>query len=156
MISLRQLLDEMIKMRASDLHISAGFIQRWKRADIHRETELAQPGLTTGGFVANTENVAKYMQDLSILDIRADVGLFHDLALVFRLPVILSNSQSMEDLDGSTKNPQRLQDPTGAQLFSVPFKSPTRSGIDYFAVGLDWAVLNQQRNYTKPTWVIGV
>src|SRR4249920_2635268 len=52
-----------------DLHISAGFIQRWKRADIHRETELAQPGLTTGGFVANTENVARYMQDMSILDI---------------------------------------------------------------------------------------
>ncbi len=138
-----------------DLHITAGFIQRWKRADIHRETELNQPGLSTGGFVANTENVARYMQDLSILDIRADVGLFHDLALVFRLPIILSDARSLGDLDGSTKNPQRLQDPTGAALFPVPFQSPTRSGIDYFAVGLDWAVLNQQRNSTKPTWVIG-
>ena len=139
-----------------DLHISAGFIQRWKRADIHRESELSQPGLTTGGFVANTENVARFQQDVSILDVRADVGLFHDLALIFRLPVILSDAQSLSDLDGSTKNPQRLQDPTGTALFPVPFKSPTRSGIDYFAVGLDWAVLNQQRNPTKPTWVIGV
>ncbi len=139
-----------------DLHISAGFIQKWKRADIHRETELSQPGLSTGGFVANTENVARYMQDMSILDLRADVGIFRDLALIFRLPIILSNSQSLGDLDGSSKNPQRLQDPTGAPLFTVPFASPTRSGIDYFAVGLDWAVLNQQRDWTKPTWVIGV
>jgi hypothetical protein len=139
-----------------DLHISAGFVQKWKRADIHRETELNQPGLSTGGFVANTENVARYMQDMSILDLRADVGIFRDLALIFRLPIILSNSQSLGDLDGSSKNPQRLQDPTGAPLFTVPFQSPTRSGIDYFAVGLDWAVLNQQRDWTKPTWVIGV
>lgn len=139
-----------------DLHISVGFMQKWKRADIHRETELSQPGLSTGGFVANTENVARYMQDMSILDLRADVGIFRDLALIFRLPIILSNSQSLGDLDGSTKNPQRLQDPTGTPLFTVPFASPTRSGIDYFAVGLDWAFLNQQRDWTKPTWVLGV
>ncbi len=139
-----------------DLHISVGFMQQWKRADIHRETELSQPGLSTGGFVANTENIAKYMQDLSVLDLRADIGIFRDLALIFRLPIILSNAQSLSDLDGSTKNPQRLQDPTGATIFPVPFSSPTRSGIDYFAVGLDWAMLNQQRDWTKPTWVLGV
>ncbi len=139
-----------------DLHLSVGFVQQWKRADIHRESELNQPGLSTGGFVANTENIAKYMQDLSVLDLRADVGIFRDLALIFRLPIILSNSQSLGDLDGSSKNPQRLQDPTGTALFPVPFTSPTRSGIDYFAVGLDWAMLNQQRDWTKPTWVLGV
>ncbi len=139
-----------------DLYLYAGFTQIWKRADIHRETELNQPGLSTGGFVANTENIARYSQDLSILNVGADIGIFRDLALVFRLPIILSNAQSLGDLDGSSKNPQRLQDPSGAQLFSVPFQSPTRSGIDYFSVGLDWAVTNQQRDSTKPTWVIGV
>ncbi len=139
-----------------DLHIYAGFIQRWKRADIHRETELNQPGLTTGGFVANTENIARYSQDQSILNVGADIGIFRDLALIFRLPIILSDSRGLADLDGSTKNPQRLQDPTGAPLFQVPFQSPTRSGIDYFAVGIDWAIINQQRNWTKPTWVIGL
>jgi hypothetical protein len=53
-------------------------------------------------------------------------------------------------------NPQRLQDSAGQQIFKVPFKSPTRSGVDYFAVGLDYAILNQQRDYTKPTWIVGV
>ncbi len=139
-----------------DLHITVGFTQTWKRADIHRETELNQPGLSTGGFVANTENIARYSQDLSVLDVGADIGLFRDLALVFRLPIILSDSRSLGDLDGSVNNPQRLQDPTGATLFKVPFQSPTRSGIDYFSVGLDWAITNQQRDWTKPTWAIGI
>ena len=137
-----------------DLYIYAGFVQRWKRADIHRQTELNQPGLSTGGFVANTENVARYSQDVSTLELGADVGIFHDFGLTFRLPIILSDSRSLGDLNGSTQNPQRLQDPTGAQIFSVPFQSPTRSGIDYLSVGLAWAITNQQRDRTKPTWVI--
>ncbi len=139
-----------------DLYLYAAFSQTWKRADIHRQTELNQPGLSTGGFVANTENVARFSQDVSVLDVGAEIGLFHDLALTFRMPIILSDSRELSDLNGSSQNPQRLMDPTGAQLFSVPFKSPTRSGIDYIAVGLDWAVANQQRDRTKPTWVLGV
>ncbi len=139
-----------------DLHIYAGFTQRWKRADIHRETALNQPGLSTGGFVANTENVARFSEDTSVLNVGAEIGLFRDLALTFRLPIILSDSRSLGDLNGSSQNPQRLQDPSGGSLFSLPFTSPTRSGIDYFAVGLDWAVTNQQRDWTKPTWLIGL
>jgi hypothetical protein len=139
-----------------DLHIYAAFIQSWKRADIHRETALSQPGLSTGGFVANTENVARFSEDTSVLDVGADIGLFHDLALVFRMPIILSDSRTLGDLNGSSQNPQRLQDPTGAQLFNVPFQSPTRSGLDYLAIALDWAPSDQQRDHTKPTWVLGV
>lgn len=86
-----------------DLHIYAGFTQRWKRADIHRETALNQPGLTTGGFVANTENVARFSEDTSILNVGAEIGIFRDLALTFRLPIILSDSRSLGDLDGSSK-----------------------------------------------------
>lgn len=139
-----------------DLHITAGFQQFWKRAAIHRETELNQPGLSSGGFVPFTENVAAFSQNTSLLNLGVDVGLFRDLALTFRLPIILSDSRELSDLDGSTRNPERLNDGTGTPLFQVPFQSPTRSGIDYFAVGLNFAALNQQRDVTKPTWVIGV
>src|SRR5207237_119708 len=59
-------------------------------------------------------------------------------------------------LNGSSTNPERLRDPNGETLFSVPFKSPQRSGIDYILFGLDWAILNQQRDWTKPTWVVGL
>jgi hypothetical protein len=69
----------------------------------------------------------------------------------------VSDSRELGDLDGSQSNPQRLQDPTNGQpIFSLPFKSPTRSGIDYFSVGLNYAIMNQQRDFTKPTWVVGV
>ena len=140
-----------------DVHLSLGFRQSWKHSNIRRETSLFQPGLSTGGFVARTENVASYSQSTSTLDIGADIGIFRDLAVTFRLPLILSDSRQLDDLDGASKNPQRLADPTGnGQLFSVPFKSPSRSGVDFFSVGLDYAILNQQRDHTKPTWVVGV
>jgi hypothetical protein len=139
-----------------DLHLVLGFSQMWKNANIRRETQLFQPGLTTGNFVARTENVAKFSQSISTLNVGGDVGIYRDLAFVFRLPIILSDTRSLGDLDGSSNNPQRLQDPSGAQMFKVPFSSPTRSGIDWFSVGLNYAIFNQQRDFTKPTWVVGV
>ncbi len=140
-----------------DFSMSLGFRQSWKHSNIRRETSLFQPGLSTGGFVARTENVASYSQSTTTLDIGADIGIFRDLAFALRIPLILSDTRQLDDLDGSSKNPERLADPSGAgQLFSVPFKSPSRSGVDFFSLGLDYAILNQQRDFTKPTWVVGV
>ncbi len=129
--------------------------QSWKSANIRRETSLAQNGLSTGGFTAANENVASYSQSLTVLEVGGDVGIYKDLALSLRLPLILADSRELSDLDGSSRNPQRLQDPSGEQLFSLPFRSPTRSGVDWFSVGLNYAVFNQARDETKPTWVIG-
>jgi hypothetical protein len=139
-----------------DLNLTLGFIQSFKHADIRRETDLFQPGLSTGGFTPHSENVASYSQSTSTLMLGADIGIFRDLALIVRLPIILSDSASLGDLNGSSANPQRLQDYNGAQLFTVPFKGPTRSGVDWFSTGLDYAIFNQQRDSTKPTWVLGV
>ncbi len=142
---------------AFDLNLMVGFHQSWKSASIRRETNISQPGLSTGGVLSANENIASYKQTTSTLDMGADVGIYKDLALIFRLPLILSDNRSLGDLNGSSKvQSQILADPTGGQLFSIPFKSPTRSGIDYFSLGMDWAIFNQQRDWTKPTWVIGV
>ncbi len=140
-----------------DLHLTLGFRQSWKHSNIRRESSLFQPGLSTGGFVARTENVAEYSQSTSTLDFGADIGIFQDLGLILRVPFILSDTRQLDDLDGAAKNTQRLADPVnGAPLFTVPFKSPSRSGVDFFSVGIDYAILNQQRDFTKPTWVVGV
>lgn len=138
-----------------DATLSLTLRQQWKAANIRRETALSQGGLSSGGFVARTENVARYSQSTSVLEIGGDIGLFRDLALSLRLPLILSDTRELGDLDGSSRNPQRLQDPSGDPLFSVPFKSPQRSGVDWFGVGLNYAIFNQMRDDTKPTWVIG-
>jgi hypothetical protein len=143
-----------------DLNLVLGFSQSWKHAKIRRETQLFQPGLATGNFIPATENIATYSSAQSTLLVGADVGIYKDLALILRVPVILGWSQSLGDLNGSAAviqaNPALLADPSGGQLFSVPFSSPTRSGVDYIAAGLDWAIYNQQRDDTKPTWVIGI
>lgn len=139
-----------------DLNLTLGFQQTWKHSNIHRETSLNQPGLSSGGYVASTENIASYTRTTSTLQTGADIGIYKDLALIFRLPIILSDSQSLGDLNGSSQIPTLLQDSSGGTLFSVPFKSPTRSGIDWFSFGIDWAIYNQQRVPTKPTWVVGV
>lgn len=138
-----------------DANLLLTFRQQWKSANIRRESALQQPGLATGGFVPANENVASYSQSTSVLEVGADVGVFRDLALSFRLPIILADTRELSDLDGSTRNPERLQDPSGEQLFTVPFKSPTRSGIDWFSVAVNYAIFNQQRDETKPTWVVG-
>lgn len=129
--------------------------QTWKSANIRRETSLAQNGLSSGNYTSAAENVASYSQSTTTLEVGGDIGLHRDLALSVRLPLILADSRELAGLDGSSRNPQRLQDPSGAQLFSVPFKSPTRSGVDYFSVALGYAIMNQTRDDTKPNWVIG-
>ena len=141
-----------------DLNLVLGFTQSWKNAKIRRESTLFQPGLSQGGFVPATENIASYSSSMSTLLVGADVGIYHDLALILRVPIILSWSQSLGDLNGSAAIAgQTLQDPQGGgQLFGVPFTSPTRSGVDYISGGIDWAISNQQRDSTKPTWVIGI
>ena len=139
-----------------DLNLLLGFEQTWKSANIRRETAINQPGLSTGGFVAATENIASYSQQVSTLNMGADIGIYRDLAITFRVPLILADNRSLGDLGGSSAFPQLLADPAGGRLFSVPFKSPTRSGVDFIAAGLDWAIFNQQRDWTKPTWMLGV
>src|SRR5580704_16600025 len=139
-----------------DLNLLVGFHQAWKHANIRRESSITQ--LSNGGFVPANANIATYSSSMSTLDVGADVGIYRDFALILRVPVILSWSQSLGSLDGSSAvDPILLADPQGGTpLFSVPFSSPSRSGIDYISGGLDWAIYNQQRDPTKPTWVIGV
>ncbi len=143
-----------------DLNLSLGFHQSWESGKIRRESYLGPDGLESNqnvGFTHNIENVASYKHSISTLNMRADVGLYKDLGLFFRLPLILADDRSLDDLEGSQKPVNapfgRASDSaTGDPLFRLPFNSPTRSGIDYIAIGLRWSVFNQHRDPTKPTW----
>src|SRR5450432_2289519 len=140
-----------------DLNLSLGYESTWTSSVIRRESSVAQPGLTSGGFTQNNMNAAAYKQTTSRLLTRADVGLYKDIALVFRVPIILSDDRSLGGVDGSeTQQSVALAGQPGEQLFSLPFKAPTRSGIEYLAVGIDAGIMNQARDATKPTWVIGI
>jgi hypothetical protein len=135
-----------------DLHLSLGYQHTWKNAKIYRETAAAQ--IATGGFTPSNMNVAKYEQDTARLNTRADIGLYKDIALVIRMPVILSDDRSLKENGGGLQSNTLVGAP-GEQLFMMPLKAPTRSGIEYLAFGLDFGLMNQARNPNKPTWNIG-
>jgi hypothetical protein len=144
-----------------DINISLGFDFASKSARILRETSVYQPGLTTGGYTANTLNVADYSESTARLIPRIDVGIYKDLALYLKLPLILSHSRELAGVNGSenvpaNQNPALAGAPVDGALFSLPFRSPTRSGIEYIGVGLDLNIFAQHRDRTKPTWLLGV
>ena len=139
-----------------DLKLSLGYDYTRRTAPIRRETSIYQPGLSTGGYISDELNVAEYQESTSRLQTRAEVGLYKDIALLLRMPVILSHSRKLSDLEGSADtNAFNTQGVVGESLFSVPFESPTRSGIEYLAVGFDFGLMNQTRDWTNPTWVFG-
>lgn len=148
-----------------DIHLSLGYQYSAQSARISRETFIGganNPGLTTGNFTSYM-NVAKYSEVTHRLNMRADVGVYKDIGLYIRMPLILNNTRELKGIDGSDGTLQQsaiLQggfDSNGGrqQLFALPFKSPDRSGIEYLALGLDFGIFNQTRDQSKPTWIFG-
>lgn len=139
-----------------DLHLSLGFQQTWKSGKILRETSSDLDQFSSGGYTAGNMNVANYSETISRLNTRADIGLYKDVALIIRLPVILANDRKLEGIGGAGPTSYLVQGLPGEQLFSLPFQSPTRSGIEYLAIGLDVSPMNQTRDPSKPTWTLGL
>lgn len=140
-----------------DANYSIGLSWSSKSATITRETHSSEPEFSSGGYTAANMNVAAYEEVTTRLNQRLDIGLYQDLALIFRLPIILSNDRKLSPIDGSDQQQNTiLQGMPGERLFTIPFDSPTRSGIEYLAVGLDANLLNQWRDPTKPSWRFGI
>jgi hypothetical protein len=139
-----------------DAEFSLGYQHTWKSATIRRETHSSQPQFSSGGYTATNLDVADYSESTSRLNLQLDLGIYHDIALILRAPVILSNDRELTSTGNSGANQNMiLQGLPGERLFDLPFTSPTRSGFEYFAVGVDFGILNQWRDETKPTWVLG-
>ncbi len=141
--------------KAFSLNIGLGFDYSSKSAKILRETSIAGPGLTSGGFTTHLLNVANYAETTARLTPRIDVALYHDIAVHVALPIILSNARSLSQVGGVPPVADALAGAPGETLFSVPFSAPTRSGLQHIAGGLDFDILNQARDRTKPTWLFG-
>src|SRR5258707_6323990 len=87
-----------------DLHLTLGYQYSTRSAHIRRESAInnaANPGLSSGDFTSSEINVATYDETTSRLNTRADIGLYHDIALYLRMPIILSNDRKLSDLNGS-------------------------------------------------------
>jgi hypothetical protein len=134
-----------------DLHFTLGYQHAYKRAAILRETQdpLVDPAAQSG---ITTVEVGDYSETVSRLNVRAELGLYHDLALVLRLPIVLSHRGTLES---DTLAAGALNAAPSEPLFTLPFRSPNRSGVEWLGVGVDWGILNQWREASQPTLLIG-
>ncbi len=135
-----------------DLHFTLGYQQTWKSASVWRETRdpAVNPGTAAG--IARGK-VADYAENVSRLNVRAELGIYHDLALIVRLPIVLSRVSTLE---ARALEESAFSGAPGEALFGLPLSSPNRSGVEYLGVGVDWGILNQWRDAATPTLVVGV
>jgi hypothetical protein len=57
--------------------------------------------------------------------------------------------------DGSNYDRETIASENIDQNLGQGLHLPVRSGLDQLYVGIDWGVVNQERDDTKPTWVVG-
>jgi hypothetical protein len=161
-----------------DIDLSLGWTHEARRAAIKRELE----GQATGGQIA-LRNDLVFRQSRDALRLRADVGVWRDLSLFLALPIVLADDRSL-DFDRSScgfgaapgcideNNATILRDGIlpgfGSPSFGLDsrhqrpfqrpsetvFRGPTRKGLEYLGLGASWALLNQDRDFTHPTWIV--
>ena len=140
-----------------DLNLSIGYERILRRSKIRRESN--NRGVSEDGFIDYVD-LARSTHLENRLVLEGTVGLWHDLQFWTRWPLVLSDTRELTLDSNVTPDRARLRtdcpDASDTCLFDLPFKSPERSGIDAFWVGIDWGILNQLRDETKPTWVLGI
>lgn len=130
-----------------DVYLRVGFVQSRTSGSIRRELTDS----TSAAGIPTFSKIGDYRRTRNVLEVGADVGIYHDLALTFRLPVVLSDSY---DINGPARTIGENSDLSGAGIFDMPYRGPTRSGIDALHMGIAWAPLNQNRVHEVPSWVI--
>ena len=134
-----------------DFNLTATWLHDAHSAAINREYEAS------GGLSLVRD--LKYASTSDTLDLRTDFGILWDVGLHIDLPIIIASSNNLTFDQGVTAmNSTFLRDgiypaPTGTS--STVFQSPTRSGLQYLGLGIQWAAFNQKRDDTKPTWTLG-
>lgn len=155
-----------------DLNLTVGFRNEYSYGNIQRESQTPVSG-DPHRAAQNWVDIAHQTHSRNILDLGLQIGIFRDLMIYGAMPIILSDDRRLGQVAGSAVNPadhlrgplvdadgDLVDDLNGLTadgqdpLFSVPFNSPTRSGLDYIAAGLAWSIFNQNRERELPTWVL--
>ncbi|MCP4604764.1 MAG: hypothetical protein GY847_30295 [Proteobacteria bacterium] len=138
-----------------DLNLSVGYERFQRSATIRRENTDSSADPHNWDYYAY-RTMFKSKQVSHMLHMNLEVGIYKDLSLKFRLPLILNDKRELR-AHSDWNNEWRDLNGDGASdaddaLFRLPLISADRSGVDYFAVGLWWGILDQGRDDTKPNW----
>ncbi len=132
-----------------DLNLTATWLHDVKSALVNRE----QDGPTGIALVKDL----KYAQTRDVLNLRLDFGVLWDVGLRIEAPLVLSDSNHLDfDTGVDAMNSTTVGDliVAGPASGSRVFSSPTRKGFENLGLGVTWAVFNQRRDDTKPTWTL--
>ena len=158
-IAYTDVLDAFEELDPLDVNIGLRYVRTERSATLSRELVDAAEQRTRYVDVANHE------LQRNELALELELGLYRDLMLVFRLPILLGEQQLLRPLSGNACTGGNasdacvaLQEPSapGTSLLdlSEPIVSSRRSGLPSLELGLAWSVLNQFRSPELPTWVL--
>ncbi len=145
--------------------LEAGYQHTQDRAKIVRETHQA------GAVVEVPEMIYVNVDQRLVVDAR--IGLWRDLEFKYILPVVFAQDRSWRFAGGTTdanstatNNCLRangelldvncLSSGVGAQRLFDPHSDSFRGGVGDMTFGLAYAIFNQQRDDTKPMWILGL
>ena len=150
-----------------DVQVSLGFEHRESASSIERET--IDYWSTDGRSNRNFFQVADHSAVVNELALQLDVGVYHDVMVTLRLPVVLGEDQELRPLPGEPCTPENTSDGCDALLepstsgmetplfnLAQPLAAGHRSGLPGIELGAAWAVTNQYRADHLPTWVLRV
>jgi hypothetical protein len=142
-----------------DFDIDVSLVYQHDQSNASIKREVVQ---STGTLLVN-DVLYHHSRDAMLL--RGEVGLVHDLSFFLSGSLVLADQRGL-DLDRSGNCaagncletllrdgflPSTQASPSG-QVFGGPY----RRGFEYLGLGLRWAATNQDRDRTKPTWMVGL
>jgi hypothetical protein len=155
------------------MNIDASFEFTRQRTKILREQLLQQNPAPNPAIPRQYSAELWYTGSDARLNLDVAIGIYRDLQISYRLPIVLARAESWNFVSGTNEsnstiinnclNPQGgLLDPAcptngmgSAPLFGVPAET-LRGGLDNMHFGMAWAFFNQRHDETKPTWVMGI
>ena len=127
-----------------DLNVRLAFRRSRETGTISRQSPSIVPG---------TGEVADYDHRRNVLEVGLDLGVYKDVALYARLPLVLVDSRSLSAPSGAPSTVPGFGGEADS-LFSLPFDSVERSGLESLSVGLAFSPMNQGRRRWQPTWTM--
>jgi hypothetical protein len=164
-----------------DVHLTLAWTHASKFAFIKRESETDTSSLVKDLIYRQTSDVLHMRADFGVLQ---DTSLFVEAPLVLGDARTLELDQSLGSaciypgapnpncvneqnstilrdriLPGYQSTTYGINSPNGGGPFARPdtrvFAGPNRAGFEYLGFGVNWAIFNQARDDTKPTWMLG-
>lgn len=137
-----------------DLNIRVAFSRSRYAATLQRDN-----GAAAG--VAQRLNIGEYEHVRNVLEVGFDIGIYKDVMLYGRLPLVLSDTRNIGYPSGGdlAQIDGLISENVGATgnnvpLYYMPFEGPTRSGLDSLRLGLAFDIVNQARRPSFPTWLM--